>query len=584
MDALRRLPPAGLGGAGRSGQRTPIEQAGSGPRIVPNLTDSFQEFREQSSVPKPILGRSAVPKSEPEPVDLKGSECPGLDQCNRIGDVTSASDMFEVSVILKRSRPLTLPEEPFTVMSRDELRQCGANDEQVTAVQQFARKYGLAVSYVNQTTRTVRLQGNASQYNKAFGVNLAVYKDTRGTEFRAYDGCVKLPADLLQHVDAVLGLQDYPLAHSHKSRTFRGILDDSMPAPDVATMYNYPSGSDGTGQTIAIIELGAGYREEDLTNYFQRLGVPHPDITAVSVDGGQNEPTGDPNGDDGEVAMDVEIVGAVAPGAKIRVYFAPNTDKGFLDALNAAVHDPKAPANVVSISWGARETQWSNQALGAFDSAMKDAAALGVNVFCSSGDKGALDGAPDGKRHAIYPASSPNGIGCGATTVTVQNGKITKEVVWNDLQGHATGGGYSRAWAEPPWQTKLNIPQIPKEPGRGEPDMAANGDPNTGYQLLVDGQDVTIAGTSAVAPLFAALTARLGQAIGGPIGYLNPIIYNDSFKTAFNDVTEGHNGLFFARVGWDAASGFGSPDGTRLLGALKALKEKTETPAVSAVA
>src|SRR5205814_9830761 len=144
--------------------------------------------------------------------------------------------------------------------------------------------------------------------------------------------------------------------------------------PQVAALYAYPTGLDGSGQRIALIELGGGYKPADLTAYFKALGVTKPKVTAVSVDGAKNAPTGDPNSADGEVLLDIEVVGAIAPGAEILVYFAPNTDRGFLDAVTTAVHDKRAPS-VISISWGAAESQWTAQAMKAMAGAFQAAGA-----------------------------------------------------------------------------------------------------------------------------------------------------------------------------------------------------------------
>ena len=265
--------------------------------------------------------------------------------------------------------------------------------------------------------------------------------------------------------------------------------------PDaVARLYNFPAAGRGAGQTVAIIELGGGYRTSDLTAYFSRLNVsPAPEVTAVSVDGARNQPVGDPGSADGEVLLDIEIVGAIAPGARIAVYFAPNTDQGFLDAITTAVHDGLRQPSIVSISWGGPESTWTPQSLMAYDQAFQDAGLLGVTVCCASGDDGSTDNVNDGAAHVDFPASSPHVLACGGTRLESSGGKISSEVVWNHGAGNgATGGGVSDHFPLPAYQAGAKVP-VSVNPsrfkGRGVPDIAGDADPATGYQILVDGKD-----------------------------------------------------------------------------------------------
>ena len=195
-----------------------------------------------------------------------------------------------------------------------------------------------------------------------------------------------------------------------------------------------------------------------------------------------------PNSADGEVLLDIEVVGAVAPGAKIAVYFAPNTSQGFQDALTTAIHDATNKPSVISISWGGAESTWTAQAMTAFDSAAQDAAALGVTICAASGDNGSSDGVSDGANHVDFPASSPHILACGGTSLESANGKITSETVWNDgAQGGAGGGGFSNQFPLPAWQASANI-KPPAGGGRGVPDVSGDADPETGYNVLVDGK------------------------------------------------------------------------------------------------
>jgi kumamolisin len=285
----------------------------------------------------------------------------------------------------------------------------------------------------------------------------------------------------------------------------------------------------------------------------------------VSVDGGANAPT-NPSGADGEVALDIEVAGAIAPGAKIAVYFATNTDQGFVDAITTAVHDTTNNPSVISISWGGPESGWPQSSLTAMDDACQSAGAIGVTITVASGDNGSSDGASG--NNVDFPASSPYVLGCGGTKLTGSGTKITSEVVWDDgSQGGATGGGVSVDFPLPDWQAKAGVPKSSSSSGgRGVPDVAGDASPETGYNILVDGQQEVVGGTSAVAPLWAGLIALINQQRGKPAGFVNPSLY--AAPTAFHDITSGNNGAFSAGPGWDACTGLGSPDGAKIAAAL----------------
>jgi kumamolisin len=339
----------------------------------------------------------------------------------------------------------------------------------------------------------------------------------------------------------------------------------------VAQAYNCPQDTDGAGQTIAIVELGGGYKQADLDSYFRSLHMDTPHFHAVSVDGAQNSPVGDPASDDAEVDLDLEVAGAVAPKADIPVYFAPNTAKGFMDSVREAVAaqlDAGKPG-AVSVSWGSAENGvFSADEQAAFGKVLDDAAAHGVNVYVASGDGGCSDDVGDGKDHVDFPAVSPSVISTGGTKLQLgHDGTRSKEVAWGGEVGGASGGGFSIANQEPDYQVKAKINDPTGR--RGVPDLAGNAAPDSTYAIMVDGQTVTGQGqTSGVAPLMAALDARERQAVGGNIGFLNPTLY--AHPEVFTDVTEGTNGSFQAAPGWDPVTGLGVPDGEKLAAVLRA--------------
>jgi len=284
--------------------------------------------------------------------------------------------------------------------------------------------------------------------------------------------------------------------------------------PEIAALYHFPTEQNGTGQTIAFIELGGGYRDTDLRAYFAALHLSPPQVVAVSVSNGRNQPE-DTSGADGQVTGDIEVAGAVAPGAKIAVYFAPNTDAGFAAAISAAAHDANNKPSVISISWGASEANWTPKSRAAIDSALKEAAKLGITVLVAAGDSSVSDGLDDGSPHVDFPASSHWVLAVGGTRLLAKDSEIRSETVWNSGGGIATGGGISEVFSVPDWQRDVNSIVLKNgSHGRGIPDVAAVADPSTGYELRLHGQPTVLGGTAMATPLWAGLIARLNQALG----------------------------------------------------------------------
>jgi kumamolisin len=277
--------------------------------------------------------------------------------------------------------------------------------------------------------------------------------------------------------------------------------------------------------------------------------------------------------------LDIEVAASIATGAKIVVYFTPNTDQGFIDAVTTAVHDTTNKPSVISISWGGPESTWTAQATAALDAACQAAAAVGVTITVAAGDNGSTDGATG--NNVDFPASSPHVLACGGTRLTGSGSTIASEVVWNELaigEG-ATGGGVSTIFPLPAWQQNANVPAAPTSAGgRGVPDVAGDADPSTGYIVRVDGVTYVIGGTSAVAPLWAGLIALANQQNGVSAGFINPTLYTASAKKAFRDITQGNNGSFSAGPGWDACTGQGSPIGSAIIQLLGTASSSTGAP------
>jgi kumamolisin len=456
----------------------------------------------------------------------------------------------------------------------------------VALVRKFALANGLRVVRAAKPmpAHLIDLRGTVGAFSRAFRVGIRRFGGPRGF-YRGRTGPVYIPKELAGIVTAVVGLDNRPRLRPH-FRTLRRLggawlhaATRSFDPTELARLYNFPSGATGAGETIAILEFGGGYTAKDLDRYFARLGVtPAPQVSAVSVGGSVNRPTGNSGGPDAEVMLDIEVAGAIAQGARLVVYFAPNTARGFLRAINAAIHDQVHNPSVISISWGGAEGTWTVQDLRGMNQAFQAAAALGITVCVAAGDGGSTDGVGDGRLHADFPASSPYVIACGGTRVEAASGAVTSEVVWNDgPSGGAGGGSISEFFPVPAWQANAKVPPSGNpsaHAGRGLPDVSADADPVTGYNVRVDGSDMVIGGTSAVAPLWAGLLALYNQSLGKRVGFINPLLYSNA--RAFRDIVTGNNDNthlgkgYNAGPGWDACSGLGVADGTTLLKALRA--------------
>ena len=303
-------------------------------------------------------------------VNLPGSERLPLAAVRSLGAVDPAA-VLEISVVLRRrAEP---PPEAFAAapLTRSELAErYGADPADVEAVTREVTAAGAEVISADPAARLVRVQGTVGTLTALFGSALehvtldgtggagdVVRGGGGGGVVRMRHGGLSVPASLAGVVIAVLGLDDRPQAAVRSRFAVADAAATSFTPPQIAAAYEFPSGT-GAGRTIAVIELGGGFDQRDLDAYFGSLNLAPPSVTAVGVDGAVNVPGGDPTGADGEVLLDIEVAGAVAPGAAQLVYFAPNTDAGFLDAITQAAHASPAPT-AISISWGQSEDQWT---------------------------------------------------------------------------------------------------------------------------------------------------------------------------------------------------------------------------------
>ena len=538
--------------------------------------------------------------SQPRLIALRGTERLPVPGTRAVGP-TPANEPVRVSIHLRPRTELpdpvlfgALPADarPAALTREEFAERYGASPDDVARVRTFAEGAGLRVVAEHVARRTVVVEGTAEAVQRAFDVRLSQFAHPDGTEYRGRVGPVHVPESIAHAVDGVFGLDTRRTARSNA-------IIHPLPSPpqshaaartwftpiELGRVYEFPAG-DGAGQCIGLIEFGGGFDTTDLAAYWTKLGVsPAPTVLAVPVDGHTNTPGPDPNSD-GEVMLDIEVAGALAPRATIAVYFSTFTQQGWVDALTTAVHDTVHKPTVLSISWGYAEGQytWTPAAINAVNETLKAAALLGVTVCVASGDDGSADDITDGHAHVDFPASSPYALGVGGTALVADAARthITSEVVWNGgsraTGDGAGGGGISEVFAVPSFQAHVAVPPSVNpghKRGRGVPDVAAVADPRTGYYVRSSGKEGVAGGTSASAPLWAALLARVNAAGSHPVGYITPLLYVSAGAAGCRDITKGTNdptgkiGGYPAARGWDACTGWGSPNGRTITAALR---------------
>jgi kumamolisin len=540
--------------------------------------------------------------AEPDRIPVPGSGRKSLAGASPVSPV-NPDEQLRVTLLLRRRGGAERPEprSGMSPVSRSDFAALyGADPEDISKVTDFAAAYGLQVTGVQAAARTVSLTGSAAAFSAAFQVELRHY-EVNGEDYRGREGVVTVPANLDGIVIGVFGLDDRP--QSRPGVVWKISQDNadtavtrSFTPPQVAQLYKFPADVTGKGQCIAILEFGGGYQSADINHFFEGLHADAPTIVSVGVDNSDNSfgSAIEPEPEDIEVALDIEIACAVAPGSKIAAYFAPNSSQGFIDAITTAVHDATNNPSVISLSWSSPEDEWTDQSRAAIDEVFGDAALLGITVFVAAGDHGSAGRPPivtnamgasvsnlayDGIAHVNFPASSPHAIACGGTHLTDNGTTISAEIVWNDGNGSATGGGISDFFDLPSWQTNAKIPHSVNVPGtrvgRGVPDVSGKADIAAGYQIYFNGKTAVVGGTSAVAPLWSGLCALLNEASGRNLGFLNTALYTDAGRAALHNIINGTNAIsaikgqkatagYQAGSGWNACTGLGTPDGTAL--------------------
>ena len=542
--------------------------------------------------------KAATPRGQAG-VIVKDSQRASPQGARKVGDVDRA-EMMEVTVTLRGPKLPTADElGARTFSTKSFSARFGASPRDVDKVSQVLRELGLKIVGVSPYTRSMRVSGSIAAMEAVFHPDLAMYKTKDQPSFRDREGTYKVPASLHGIITAVLGFGERRVAQRKPARVKKKVAHPNSPftPADIESHYHFPPG-DAAGQTIAIAEFGGGYFTSDLTDYCRKFNRPVPKVKTVSIDkvpirnraqiarlpvNAKSELD-----NTGEVMMDVQIVAGLCPAAKLSVYFAKDSQKGWVDLLDQVIREKPA---ALSISWGAAEDSsgWSKAARNALNDRLNVAAALGITVACAAGDDGSGDMQNTKGAHVDFPSSSPFVLAVGGTMITRKDKKFTEQV-WRvgkgrrvNGRGGATGGGVSMLYERPKWQD-VSIKSVNKKSidGRVVPDITALAGPPM-YDLVFDGDDDFGGGTSASAPVLAALIARIYALLPKKKRrrFLTPLLYRKSPQgtpmghLVCRDITIGHNTSipfpgrgYKATKGFDAVSGWGTPIGKSLLLAL----------------
>jgi kumamolisin len=537
-------------------------------------------------------------------VVLPGSRRPKAPGVIRVRDV-DPDEQIDVTIALAGPK-LPGPDEYLgQTLTADELSaKFGASKEDANKVAKCLKKFGFKVESVSLATRSMRVIGTAAAIEAAFKPDMAIIRSARQIgEYRGRQGTLQIPAELKGMVTGVFGIDERQMARRKSASllTAPGAALAPLSPEDIEQRYNFPDG-DSAGQSIAIAEFGGGYFAEDLTAYCTKFRRSTPNIRPIALDAPAYtleqilalplQQRKIELGNATEVMLDVEVVAGLCPAADISVYFSTFDEQGWVDLLNAVI---AAKPVVLSCSWGLAEEDpnWSSGAIKSINDRLNAARLLGITICVSSGDDGSGDQIDDGNAHVDFPSSSPFVLGVGGTMLK-KSGGSANEVTWWESPGRrvdnngggATGGGVSMQFDRPAWQNvqikSLNAGSID---GRVVPDVAAlAGQPL--YDLIFAGKPHPNGGTSASAPLWAALVARMSAKLSPakrqrfltPLLYQNDASGNPIGKMVFRDIKSGNNTSnpepgrgYQAGAGFDAVTGWGVPDGVLLLKALDSI-------------
>jgi len=513
-------------------------------------------------------------------VPLKGSDRAAPEGATLVGDV-EPDERITVTVLVKRrtadkfepgsAGDLARLRKPVTRQALAAQRH-RTHARAAARIHKLAASYGLHVSRIDLVQRTVEIEGTVRQMAEIFGATLRIYDDGR-RRFRARVGQLVIPAEIAPWTRAVLGFDERPMpAYRLQAQAGAGAGSGLWPT-EMAALYGIPLDRDVSSASVGIVALGGGYLAADLKAALAAMKREAPVVVDVPVAGNGNTFDDGTTAAEQEIALDLQVMAALLPKAKITVYFAGNSRDSLVAAIRQAVLDDVNRPQVISVSWGSAEKFWNETGYEAMQAALADAIRLRVSMVFASGDELATGGLTDGKVHVWFPASSPYVLGCGGTSpiLGAGNTSIASEAVWNEgFSG--TGGGISDVFPVPAYQEKLALPKSLNDGNvrRGVPDVAGAAASTPGYRIVVNGTEVIMDGTSAATPLWAALIAMVNAARGEPVGFLNSALYSN--PDAFRLIDRGNNRIggkgYDAGPGWNACTGLGVPKGEDIIAAL----------------
>jgi subtilase family serine protease len=518
------------------------------------------------AAPLPVLALAAGPSfagvGAPRAA-LHGEVVSAIGRSTRVGDM-SAGARVSVAVTLSPRDPAALdrfiaavsdrssPEYGHYVTPDQFAARFGPTAATVSQLTSYLSSQGLKVTNIAKGNLVVDASGTAAQVEKAFGTRLSTYKQG-SKSYYANDAEPSLPSGIAASVVSVAGLDDFTsLTHSAVTPSAVSPRAANFTPAKIRSGYNLTSlisaGEKGTGEKVGLVEFD-DYVQSYITTYDNKysLGVSSTP-TRVQVDGG----SGAIGSGEVEVELDIEVVQAIAPGAAVAVYEAPNTDQGEEDLYSAMV---SADVPVISCSWGASELDRTSANITADDTVLKQAAAQGESFYAASGDSGSAD-ASSGATAVDYPAADPDVSGVGGTNLTETSaGAWKSETAWS-----GSGGGVSVDFTKPSYQSAVSGTM------RSVPDVSTDGGPNSPWYIYTEGSWTQVWGTSAAAPSWAAFTAIYDQDAAGlgkaALGFANPTFYSigagSNYSSAFHDIKSGSNGAYSAGTGYDQVSGWGS--------------------------
>ena len=439
----------------------------------------------------------------------------------------------------------------------------------VQSVTSYLQSQGIQVTSVAPNRMLLNATSSVTNAEHAFNVTIQDFS-LHGRSVYSPDTNPSVPTSLNGIISTITGLDNVAYYHynsqlkqalPHVAPTGGYTPNDLRAAYDINPLLN--SGANGTGQTVAIFELD-GFQPSDISTYLSNYGLGSAKYTTALIDGATNTPAKGAI----EVELDMEVVSAIAPNAAQKIYIGPNTSTGINDTYNQIVSDDTA--KVISTSWGTCEANSGPSELLALDNIFKQASAQGQAIFAASGDSGAYD-CGTSSLAVDSPADDPNVVGVGGTTLNVGSGSVYQsELAWSNSNGTGGGGGISSQFKRPAYQTGTNLTNANRE----VPDVSADADPNTGYSVYCTvsaagcGGWLTVGGTSAAAPLWAATAADVNQYLatlnqptfGSASASLYTLYNTTQTYSAYHDITSGTNLFYSASSGYDLATGIGTPD------------------------